>query len=101
MRMLLISSAVVALWAACATLPAAVDGTAKAMDWPGTDDVQNADKKDEFGVDLSGLYYVYKDTADIETDTMYAIKNSPSTLYKLYYDTSSSNWKPVKGIFPR
>jgi hypothetical protein len=63
--------------------------------WPGMDDVVNVDKKDTFGENLSGLYYVSR--GDIAQDTIYAIKNSPSTLYKLSWDARSSNWNPVIG----
>jgi hypothetical protein len=64
----------------------AVAGNASTVrNWPGTDNVQNGDRKNEFGEDLSGLFYVYKDADNITTDTMYAIRNSPSTIYKLSY----------------
>ena len=50
--------------------------------WPGSQDVSNASKKDYFGTNLSSLSY-----AD---GVMWAVKNEPSTLYKLAHD--GANW---------
>ena len=70
--------------------------------WPGDSSVTTVDDSNEFGSNLSGLYYYSSDTetknsnnSNISSDFLFAISNDPSIIYKLYWD--GFYWKKYQG----
>ncbi|WP_243754422.1 esterase-like activity of phytase family protein [Labedaea rhizosphaerae] len=83
-RVVLVAAAALALGFGVPAMAAPHDSAA----WPGGADVHNADKKDAFGKNLSGLTY--------ENDgVVWAVQNSPGTLYRLTPD--GDDWTPDAG----
>lgn len=73
------------------TTPAEPHTVADALPWPGSPEVSDANVKDYFGTNLSGLSYQLGENGT--PDTLWAVKNGPSTLYKL--QRSGKNWVPT------
>lgn len=74
--------------------------------WPGDSSVTTVDEANEFGSNLSGLYY-YKSSISADTETkesnseissnfLFGISNDPSVIYKLYWD--GLYWKKYQGL---
>ncbi|HWU59617.1 MAG TPA: lamin tail domain-containing protein [Microbacteriaceae bacterium] len=76
--------------AATKDAPNACAETVAAAPWPGGSDVRTADVANTFGENLSGLYYQASGTA--KPGVLWAVRNGPSTLYRLLWD--GSQWVP-------
>ena len=69
--------------------------------WPGDSSITTVDDSNEFGSNLSGLFYYSSDTetkksnSNISSDFLFAISNDPSIIYKLYWD--GLYWKKYQG----
>jgi hypothetical protein len=63
--------------------------------WPGPNKVESVDKKDTWGINFSGLYYI--SNGDINRDIMYGIMNKPPLMFKLRWDGDHSNWVNTEG----
>src|SRR5689334_6841386 len=86
-RALLASLAAVgALLATAVPASAAVDVTA----WPGSPSIATADDVDVFGQNLSGL--AYQPASMGNPAVLWAVRNGPSTLYRLVYN--GTKWTP-------
>jgi hypothetical protein len=70
--------------------PNACAETVAAEPWPGGSDVRTVDVANTFGENLSGLYYEASGTA--KPGVLWAVRNGPSTLYRLLWD--GSQWVP-------
>jgi hypothetical protein len=73
--------------------------------WPTTTTVVTADNKNEFGENLSGLFY--QPASDTQAPVLWAVQNSPSTIYSLNWNGSiyamntDNSWgKGKKIVFP-
>jgi hypothetical protein len=73
-----------------ATRGAANDCPVAASAWPGSPAISNADAANVFGGNLSGL--AYQPSGSGATGVLWAVRNGPSTLYRLIYD--GSKWTP-------
>lgn len=60
--------------------------------WPGSQSVTVVDNKDYFGENLSGLYYEEIIINNTRNNYLWAVKNNPSMLYKLYWN--GNVWSP-------
>mmetsp|Transcript_11739 Transcript_11739/g.19121 ORF Transcript_11739/g.19121 Transcript_11739/m.19121 type:complete len:369 (+) Transcript_11739:63-1169(+) len=63
-------------------------------EWPGGQEVWQADKKDAFDDNLSGVYYEARGDNSNE-DIIWSVQNRPSELYQLQYSTESETWNSV------
>jgi hypothetical protein len=72
------------------TRGAANDCPIPATAWPGSASVATADNLNVFGKNLSGLYY--QPATQSSPAVLWAVRNSPSTLFRLIYD--GSKWTP-------
>ena len=63
---------------------------ASGSDWPGGTAVSTADGTNVFGQNLSGL--TYQPSGTTAPGVLWAVRNSPSTLFRLIYD--GSQWTP-------
>ncbi len=65
--------------------------------WPGSSSASNADKSGVFGSNMSGLYW--QPAAGSTPASLWAVKNSPSLLYRLQWDgknyQAASGWNGV------
>ncbi len=61
-----------------------------ALPWPGTDDVHTVDGLNVFKGNLSGL--IYEDLLPSSPAVLWAVRNGPSTLYRLIF--SGGIWMP-------
>ena len=73
-----------------ATPSAANDCPAAALTWPGGAAVAVADAPNVFGSNLSGL--TYQPSGSAARGVLWAVRNGPSTLYRLVYD--GTKWTP-------
>ena len=70
--------------------------------WPGSGTSSNADKKNAFGKNVSGLFF--QAAANSKPAVVWAVKNAPSILYKLgwdgknYVSDSSNGWSEGKSM---
>lgn len=70
--------------------------------WPGSGTSSNADKKNAFGKNVSGLFY--QPAANSKPAVVWAVKNAPSILYKLdwngknYVSDSNNGWSAGKSM---
>jgi Ca2+-binding RTX toxin-like protein len=65
-------------------------GDVIALPWPGGTTVATADDVNVFGTNLSGL--AYQPSGSAEPGVLWAVRNGPSTLYRLVYD--GTKWTP-------
>ena len=65
-------------------------GDVIALPWPGGSAVATADGVNVFGTNLSGL--AYQPSGSSARGVLWAVRNSPSTLYRLVYD--GTKWTP-------
>jgi len=83
-------------------LSAAATAAVENEKWPTTTPVVTADARDQFKDNLSGLYYQPATTSN--PAVLWAVQNSPSTLYKLrwngqiYKPAHGGHWKPGKAL---
>ena len=63
--------------------------------WPGGGTVSTVDEKNEFGTNISGLHYFEGPGSSIFADFLFAVSNSPSIIYKLYWD--GTYWQKYTG----
>ena len=73
-----------------ACLLAAAPASATTSVWPGGPAISAADGSDVFGKDLSGL--AYQPSGSSAPGVLWAVRNKPSTLYRLVYD--GTKWTP-------
>ena len=71
-------------------LAAAASPASAATAWPGSSAVSTADDSDVFGRNLSGL--AYRPSGSSAPGVLWAVRNSPSTLYRLVHD--GTKWTP-------
>ncbi|PSL37305.1 lamin tail-like protein [Labedella gwakjiensis] len=70
----------------------ACDGDLVTEAWPGGETVSTVDEAGYFGTNMSGL--AFEDTDEGSgTDTLWAVKNGPGTLYRL--ENTDGTWAPV------
>ncbi len=72
------------------TRGAANDCPVAGLPWPGSTDVSTADDLNVFGSNLSGL--AYQPSGSGERGVLWAVRNGPSTLYRLIYN--GTKWTP-------
>ena len=63
-------------------------------EWPGDQKVTVADEKDAFTDNISGVYYDAGESQ--ENDVVLSVRNKPSTLYTLRYNSASSIWEEAE-----
>lgn len=61
------------------------------VEWPGSQKVNTADEKGALQENLSGLYFQSGTGSGVD-DVIWSVKNKPSTLIQLKYNSSSALW---------